>query len=59
MKGREELVDWNIRMGINKTANSAAAIKCYYGLNHYRQRNYKTNQKASIKECPRCSETEI
>jgi len=46
-------------MGINKIANSAAAIKCYYGLNHYRKRDHEINQQASIKECPRYSEIEM
>ena len=59
MKDWEELIDWNSRIEINKITNSAVVIKYYYRLNHYRKRDCEINQQASIKECPRYSETEI
>ena len=59
LEGKEDLIDFSTRKGINNISKSAAAIKCYYGLNYYRQCDYKINQGISTNEYLRYSSREI
>ena len=40
------LVEKDTRMNIIKTQITASAMKCYYGHNHYRERDKKVNEGA-------------
>ena len=54
LEGKEDLIDWKARKAISKIRTLAAAIKCYYGINHYSQRDHNINNRTATNECPRC-----
>ena len=57
-KDRENLVDKMASMNVKKTKLSVSAMKCYYGCNHYGERDTAINAGTSTYECPRCSNIE-
>jgi len=59
LEGKEDLIDWNKWKAIQKIPILAVAIKCYYSINHYSQRDYKINYGTAMNKCLRCSQKEI
>ena len=55
---RAKLADKKTRVIIKKTQLTALDMKCYYGCNHYGEREKTINAGASSDECPRFSEIE-
>ena len=55
---KSDLIDKNTRVNIKGIAKTLSVFKCYYRVNAYRELDSVRNEGITIKECPRCSQTE-
>ena len=53
------MIDWKVRKTISKIRILAAAIKYYFGINHYSQRDHDINNGIVMNECLRYSQKEL
>ena len=47
-------IDWNARKKTQIITTLVAAIKYYYRINYYSQRDHEINHRAVMNECPMC-----
>ena len=56
---KSNLIDKNKIVNIKGITKIPLSFKCYYGISAYRELDSARNEGSTIKECPRCSQTEI
>ena len=57
--GKDDLIDARARIDRPGLKKIVAAMKCYYGMNHFRERDGVINKFKIRTKCPRCNEKEM